>query len=320
MDHHRTMISATLRQIGSACVVLLLAMTCLVLMIQFVPGDPATTMLGPRATEAAKAALRAEMRLDDPIPTQVAAFIWRVLQGDLGIDVLSRRPISYIVLSQLPYTLTLVGVSILGAAAIGIPLGCYSALHRNTFVDNVIGVLSVSAIAMPSFVIAIYFVLLFSVTLGVLPSIGAGAAGDVLNQAKHLILPALAIGLNWVGYLARFVRSSLLEVLGERHIRAARANGLKESKILFAYALPLAILPTVTIIGVAIGPLISSAVLAEIIFARPGIGKLMFDSIAQRNYPVVMAVVLVTTILFAVCTTVADIVNGLIDPRVRHGN
>ncbi|TJV46096.1 MAG: ABC transporter permease [Mesorhizobium sp.] len=312
------MISAALRQIMSASVILLLAMTCLVLIIHLVPGDPATTLLGPRATEASKAALRSQMGFDDPIPVQVFSFILKVLHGDLGIDVISRRPISAIVLGQLPYTMTLIGVSILLAACIGIPLGCYSALHRNGSVDNLIGVLSIAAIAMPSFVIAIYCVLLFSITLKVLPAIGVGRQSDMLDQIIHLVLPALAIGLNWVGYLARFIRSSLLEVLGERHIQSARAHGLTESRILFSYALPLAILPTVTVIGVSVGPLISAAVLTEIVFARPGIGKLMFDSIAQRNYPVVMAVVLVTTVLLVVCTTIADLLNGLIDPRVRH--
>lgn len=312
------MISAALRQILYAIIILVLVMTCLVLMIHLVPGDPATTLLGPRATEASKAVLRAQMGFDDPIPVQVISFIVKVIHGDLGIDVISRRPISLIVLGQLPYTVTLIGVSMLLAALIGIPLGCYSALYRNGPVDNVMGVLSVGAIAMPSFVIAIYCVLFFSISLKILPAIGAGRQSDILDQVTHLILPALAIGLNWIGYLARFIRSSLLEVLGERHIRSARAHGLTESRILFSYALPLAILPTVTVIGVSVGPLISAAVLTEIVFARPGIGKLMFDSIAQRNYPVVMAVVLVTTILLVVCTTIADLINGLIDPRVRH--
>jgi peptide/nickel transport system permease protein len=312
------MISAIFRQLLSSCVILLLAMAGLVIMIHLVPGDPAATLLGPRATEAAKAALRSQMGLDDSIVVQVFNFILKVSQGDLGIDVLSRRPISTIVLGQLPYTLTLVGASILFAALIGIPLGCYSALHRNTAVDNIIGVFSIGAIAIPSFVIAIYCVLFFSITLKMLPAIGAGEPGNVRDQITHLILPVIAIGLNWIGYLARFVRSSMLEVLGERHIRAARAQGLRESRIIFSYALPLAVLPTVTIIGVSIGPLISAAVLAEIVFARPGIGKLMFDSIAQRNYPMVMAVVLVTTILFVICTTITDIVTGFIDPRIRH--
>jgi peptide/nickel transport system permease protein len=312
------MISSIFRQLLSSCVILLLAMAGLVIMIHLVPGDPAATLLGPRATEAAKAALRSQMGLDDSIVVQVVNFILKVSQGDLGIDVLSRRPISTIVLGQLPYTLTLVGASILFAALIGIPLGCYSALHRNTAVDNIIGVFSIGAIAIPSFVIAIYCVLFFSITLKMLPAIGAGEPGNVRDQITHLILPVIAIGLNWIGYLARFVRSSMLEVLGERHIRAARAQGLRESRIIFSYALPLAVLPTVTIIGVSVGPLISAAVLAEIVFARPGIGKLMFDSIAQRNYPMVMAVVLVTTILFVICTTITDIVTGFIDPRIRH--
>ena len=312
------MISAIVRPILYGCVVLVLAMACLVLMIHLVPGDPATTLLGPRATEGAKAALRSQMGLDRSLPMQVVGYVQKVLAGDLGTDILSRRPIATIIFNQLPYTLALIGISILFAAAIGIPLGCYSALHRNSAVDNVIGVLSIGAIAMPSFVIAIYCVLFFSITLKLLPAIGAGQSGNIVSQLKYLILPGLAIGLNWVGYLARFVRSSMLEVLGERHIRSARAHGLSETRILFSYALPLAILPTVTMIGVSIGPLISSAVLVEIVFARPGIGKLMFDSIAQRNYPVVMAVVLVTTILFIVCTTIADIISGLIDPRVRH--
>lgn len=296
----------------------MLAVTSLVLMIRLVPGDPATVLLGPRATEAAKAALRAQMGLDQPFPIQVVGFLWNVLHGDLGMDVISRRPIADIVMAQLPYTLTLIGVAMAGAALIGIPLGCYSALRRNSWVDNVIGVLAVSAIAMPSFVIAIYFVLIFSIQLNLLPAIGSGAPGNILEQVRHLILPALAIGLNWVGYLARFVRSSMIEVLGERHIRSARAHGLRESRVLFSYALPLAILPTITVIGVGIGSLLSAAVLTEIVFARPGIGKLMFDSITQRNYPVVMAVVLVTTILFIACTTLADVINGLVDPRVRQ--
>lgn len=312
------MIAFLFRQIGWAFVVLFLAIACLVLMIHMVPGDPATVLLGPRATEAAKVALRAEMGLDDPLITQVLNFAWKVLHGDLGIDVISRRPIADIVLDQAPYTLVLMGAAMGGAALIGIPLGCFSALHRNSWLDNVIGVLSVGAIAMPSFVIAIYCVLLFSIRLNIFPAIGAGTTGDLLDQLSHLVLPATAIGLNWVGYLARFVRSSMLEVLGERHIRSARAHGLPEWRVIFSYALPMVILPAITIISVGVGGLISAAVLTEIVFARPGIGKLMFDSISQRNFPIVMATVLVTSGLFVICTTVADLLNGLIDPRTRQ--
>lgn len=286
-------------------------------MIHAVPGDPANILLGPRATPEMKEALRVEMGLDQPLPMQLINFIGNVFRGDLGTDVFTRRPVADIIWDQLPFTITLVLTGIFGATLLGIPLGCYAALHRNSWIDHVAGVLSVSAIAIPSFVVAIYAVLIFAVTLRWLPSIGAGDIGDFGSQVYHLILPAFSIGIGWVGYLARMVRSTLLEVMGQSHIRTARAFGLSENRILYRYALPLAILPTITMIGVGIGFLLSSAVLIEIVFARPGIGKLAYDAVITRNYPLVMGTVLVTTVLFVISTTIADLVNGLIDPRVR---
>jgi peptide/nickel transport system permease protein len=201
---------------------------------------------------------------------------------------------------------------------IGIPLGCYSAIRRNSFIDKLTGVLSVGTIAIPSFVIALYALLIFAVHLQWLPAIGAGTDGDLLSQGEHLIMPAFAIGVGWVGYLARLVRASMLEVLGEHHVRTARAFGLPERVIIFRYALKLAILPTIALLGVGIGYLLSSAVFAEIVFARPGIGKLIYDSVLTRNYPIVMGSVLMTTILFVLCTMIADIVNASLDPRIRE--
>ena len=146
---------------------------------------------------------------------------------------------------------------------------------------------------------------------------GAGPEGNILDQAAHLILPAFAVGLAWVGYIARLIRASMLEVLGENHIRTARAFGISEWRVLFQYALRIAITPTIAVIGVGIGTLISGAVLAEIVFARPGIGKLAYDSVGARNYPVVMGAVLVTTALYVASTLLADIIIAWIDPRVR---
>ena len=173
-------------------------------------------------------------------------------------------------------------------------LGCFSATHRGSWLDRAIGVLSVSAIAVPSFVVALYSLLVFAVALRWLPAIGAGEAGDLGDQLRHLVLPAFAIGLGWVGYIARLVRASMLEVMGENYIRTARAFGLPERRIVYRYALTVAILPTVALLGVGIGNLLSGAVFAEIVFARPGIGKLIYDSVLNRNYPVVMGAVLVT--------------------------
>ena len=301
-----------------AVVIIITAISLLYGMILMVPGDPTAVILGPRSTPEMREALRRDMGLDRPAIVQVAGFIFKVFQGDMGIDVFTNRPVSRIVFEQLPYTIILIIAGISWALIIGIPLGCYSAVHRNSFMDKLTGVFSVGTIAIPSFVIALYGLLIFAVHLQWLPAIGAGERGDPWDQIKHLILPALAIGLGWVGYLARLVRASMLEVLNENHIRTVRAFGLPERIIIFQYALKLAILPTIALLGVGVGYLLSASVFAEIVFARPGLGKLIYESVLTRNYPIIMGSVLITTIIFVLCTMTADIVNALLDPRMRE--
>lgn len=307
-----------LKRIGLAAIIVVVAVSLLYSMIHMVPGDPLSVLLGPRATPELKAALAKRMGLDKPFVVQLITFFFNVVRGDLGIDVFSGRSVARIVFEQLPFTLVLIGLAIGWSAALGIPLGCYSAIHRNSFIDKITGVLSVGAIAVPSFVVAIYSLLVFAVALKWLPAIGAGQEGDMVSQLEHLILPSLAVGLGWVGYIARLVRASMLEVLGENHIRTARAFGLPERSIIYRYALRLAILPTVALLGVGIGNMLSGAVFAEIVFARPGIGKLIYDAVITRNYPVVMGSVIVTTVLFVLCTTVSDLVAAALDPRIRE--
>ena len=293
------------------------AITLMFFMIHLVPGDPARILLGPRATPEMIADMSMRMGLDQPLIIQLMKFLGNILKGDLGMDVISNRPVTSIVFGQLPYTLWLIFSAIFGAMLIGIPLGCYSALHRNTLADRISGVISVACITAPSFVVALYSLLIFAVTLQWFPSIGAGEKGDFFDQMSHLVLPAFAIGLAWVGYLSRLVRASMLEVMGENHIRTARAYGLTEATIIYRYALKIAILPTVTVIGVGMGFLISAAVLTEIVFARPGLGKLIIESITSRNYPVVMGSVLISTVLFVISTTISDLINASLDPRIR---
>ena len=292
-------------------------MTLMFFLIHLVPGDPARILLGPRATPEMIADISMRMGLDQPLIIQLMKFLGNILKGDLGMDVISNRPVTSIVFGQLPYTLWLIFSAIFGAMLIGIPLGCYSALHRNTLADRISGVISVTCITAPSFVVALYSLLIFAVTLKWFPSIGAGEKGDFFDQLAHLVLPAFAIGLAWVGYLSRLVRASMLEVMGENHIRTARAYGLTETTIIYRYALKIAILPTVTVIGVGMGFLISAAVLTEIVFARPGLGKLIIESITSRNYPVVMGSVLISTVLFVISTTISALVNAFLDPRIR---
>ncbi len=311
------MLNYSLKRLGLAVLIVSVAMWLLFTMIYLIPGDPAAVALGPRATDAMREALRVKMGLDQPVWVQFWNFFIHAWQGDLGNEVLSDRPVAQVVLEQLPSTLALIAGGMVWSVALGIPLGCWSAVKRGSLADRVIGVFSVAVIAVPSFVIAIYALLVFAVSLRWLPAIGAGEPGHLGDQLVHLILPSLAVGLGWVGYIARMVRASMLEVLEASHIRTARAFGLPDRQITYQYALLIAILPTVTLLGVGIGQMLSSAVFAEIVFARPGVGKLVYDAILTRNYPLVTGAVLVTTVLFILINLVADLVVGYLDPRVR---
>jgi len=298
--------------------ILFLAVSILFGMIHMMPGDPASVMLGPRASPELKAELSQRMGLDQPALVQLGRFYANLARGDMGVDVFSGRQVSTIVFEQLPFTLALVLVSIGGAMLLGIPLGCFSAIKRNSLLDRLLGVMSVAFIAVPSFVVALYLLLWLAVNWRWFPAIGAGADGDIADQARHLVLPAIALGLGWVGYIARLVRASMLEVMEENHIRTARAFGLPERTIIVHYALRIAILPTVTILGLGIGSMLSGALFAEIVFSRPGIGKLLHEAVMTRNYPVVMGTVLVTTAFFVLCTLISDIINAALDPRLRE--
>lgn len=298
-------------------VIVSVALFLLFSMIYLIPGDPAAVALGPRATEAMREALRIKMGLDQPLWLQFWNFYTGAWTGDLGNEVLSDRPVFDVVMEQLPHTLALIAGGMTWSIALGIPLGCLAAVKRGGLTDRLIGVLSVAMIAVPSFVVAIYALLIFAVSLRWLPAIGAGEPGDLGDQLIHLILPSLAVGLGWVGYIGRMVRASMLEVLEAPHIRTARAFGLPNWLITYRYALSIAILPTITLLGVGIGQMLSSAVFAEIVFARPGVGKLVYDAILTRNYPLVTGAVLVTTVLFVVINLIADIIVGAFDPRVR---
>ncbi len=307
-----------LKRIGLSVVIVLLALLALFALLHMIPGDPVSIALGPRATPEIQARYAEKMHLNEPVVVQFFIFLGNVLQGDLGADVFSERSVTLTVSEQLPFTMILAVTALAWSALIGIPLGCFSAVRPNSLLDRITGVFSVGTIAVPSFLVSIWAILVFAVMLRWLPVIGGGEEGDILDQIRHLILPAFAVGLGWVGYFARLVRASMLEVMGENYIRAAYAFGLRRRTVVYRYALKIAVLPTITLIGIGFGNLLSGAVFAEIIFSRPGIGKLIFDMVMTRNFPVVQGAVLVTIALYVFITLFSDLMVAWIDPRVRE--
>ncbi len=306
-----------LKRLVTTILVLLLSMVFLALLVHIVPGDAARTLLGPRATPELIAKVRAEMDLDKPPMVQVGLFIWKILHGSFGTDVFTGRPISMLIGSALPHTIILAFSSLGLAVLLGIPLGVFSATHPDSWLDRILALFSISFITIPSYVGGLFLLLIFAVQLRAMPAIGVGEPGNIPDYIRHLILPAVALAITWVGYLARLVRASMLEVLNENYIRAALAAGIPLRKVVYKYALKNALIPTVAVLGVGLGNLMGGAVFVEIIFSRPGMGTLIYNAIQSRNYPIVRAGVLVVACLFIVANLLADLAYTYLDPRIQ---
>ena len=291
------------------------AVALLFLLIHFVPGDLASILFGPRATPELRAALVERMGLDKPFLERLWYFLWGAARGDFGVDVVSGRPILDIILEVLPKTLELAFAALGTSLFFGIPLGAIAAVKPGSLIDMTLGVISVVLITTPSFVVAILLLLVFSLALNWLPVTGAGTPGDFGDQLLHLLLPTAALALGWIGYIARLIRASLLEVLAEQHVRTMRAYGVPEWRIILIFAMRLALVPVVAILGIGLGDLIGSAIFAEIIFARPGIGTLIYNAVESRNYAVVQAGTVIIVLAYVIANVSVDIVNGLLDPR-----
>jgi peptide/nickel transport system permease protein len=306
-----------LKRIIMTIIVLLLVTTYLTLLIHIVPGDAAKTLLGPRANPDLIARTRAAMNLDKPWTTQIGLAIWDLLHGSLGTDVFTGRSLNEIVGAALPHTLILAWTSLALAVLLGVPLGVYSATHPDSWLDRITAVISISFITVPAYVGGLFLLLLFAVQLKVMPAIGLGEKGNIPDYIRHLILPAIALAITWIGYLARLVRASLLEVLNQTYIRAHMAAGLSQRLIFYKYALKNALVPTVAVLGIGVGNLMAGAVFVELIFSRPGMGTLIYNAIQSRNYPIVRAGVLVVAFLFVAANLLADLFYTYLDPRIQ---
>ena len=311
------MLVYVVKRILMTLLVLLLVAVFLSLLVHIVPGDPATTLLGPRATPGLIQKMRAAMDLDKPIYVQIGNFLLNILHGSLGVDAVTGVPITKLIRNDLPNTMVLAITSLLLAVLFGIPIGVYSATHPNSLADRILAIISISFTTIPSYVAGLFLLLIFAVKLHALPAMGIGKSGDLLDYGKHLILPSVALAITWIGYLGRLVRTSLLEVMNETYIRAARAAGLSERLIRYRYALKNALIPTVAVLGVGLGSLMGGAVFIEIIFTRPGMGLLIYNAIQVRNYPLVRAGVLIVAVLFVLANFLADLIYTYLDPRIQ---
>lgn len=288
-------------------------------MLKLTPGDPAATMLGVQATPQELARVRQAMGLDRPWAVQYGIWLKNLLRGDLGVSYISRKPVAELIATRFPVTLELTLLAMLLAAAIGIPAGIVSAARRYTGFDYSITSLALFGVSMPSFWFGILLILLFSLYLRWLPSSGYAALDrGVAEHLRHFLLPALSLGLFLSGSLARFTRSSMVETLAREFIRTGRAKGLSEQVVVYRHALKNALIPTVTVLGLQFGFLMGGAVIIEQVFAFPGVGWLALIAISQRDYPVVMGVVLVVAAVFALSNLLVDLAYTWLDPRIRY--
>jgi peptide/nickel transport system permease protein len=287
-------------------------------MTHLLPGDPASVLLGPRATPEIVEALNRRLGLDQPIHVQLGRYIWSVLHGDLNESVWSRCPVSSLIMRALPYTAVLTISSMGLAAFLGILLGALAANYRKTILDHLVTVFSLIAVSVPDFVAACLLLLVFAVSLGWFPVIGAGEAGNTADQVHHLILPCLALAIGWFGYIARLVRDTTLEVLDSDYVKTSRSFGAPMRYIAYKYALKNAIIPVVAVIGLGVGKLLGGAVFVEMIFNRPGIGKVITNAVYARDLPVVQGGVLIAALLFILANLVADLSYACFDPRIRY--
>ena len=275
-----------------------------------VSGDPALEIMSVDAPPEAIAAFRKAWGLDAPLWIQYLRYLLAILHGDLGQSMRDGREAVAIVAERIPATLALTVPALLFNVAVGIPAGIYAALHRDSRTDRVVMVAAVAGFTVPSFVLGLLLVLVFSIQLGWLPSGGTGGLGNT-------ILPVVTLGVGGAAVLARFTRSAMLEVLGQPYIRAGSARGVPWRKVVFSHALPNAAIPTLTVVGFMVGNLIAGAVLVENVFSWPGLGRLLVVSVVSRDLAVVQCILLLVAAAMIAANVAVDLLYGVLDPRIR---
>jgi ABC-type dipeptide/oligopeptide/nickel transport system permease component len=298
--------------------VFLSVVTIMFLIVRVLPGDPAQAALGEYASKAAVDVLRTRLGLDDPLPIQYLHFLGDLARGDLGVSMINGTPIRDQVAYNLPFTLQLTLAALIVGILLGVPIGVWTAVKHNRAPDIVGRVLSLAGLSIPAFYLGILLVLLFGVQLKWLPAIGGGNPDSPLDLIAYLVLPAVTLGLVMTASVVRLARSAMLTALAQEYVRTARAKGLHERVVLAWHALRPALLPIVSLTGIWAVALIGDSVTTELVFARPGLGKLMVGAMLQRDYTALQSVMVIYTVFVVGVNLVTDLAYGLVDPRIRQ--
>jgi peptide/nickel transport system permease protein len=305
-----------LRRALTTLPVIWLVVTVVFLMIHLVPGDPIVQMLGDGATAADVQSLRHAYGLDAPLLTQYQRYCLGLLHGDLGRSLRLHDGVLRLILQRYPYTLALTLAATLLGLLLAVPAGVASARRANRWPDRTLGVVSLFGLSFPNFALGPILILVFSIGLGWLPVSGAGTG--LLDFGRHLILPAVTLGLGMAAILTRMVRTSMLEELGQDYIRTARAKGLSERTVVYRHALRNALNPVLTVVGLQFGSLLAGAIVTETIFGWPGIGRLTLSAISNRDYALVQGCILAVGLTYVLVNLLTDALYALADPRMRR--
>ncbi|MBS3736423.1 MAG: ABC transporter permease [Candidatus Bipolaricaulota bacterium] len=312
------MTSYIIRRLLVAIPTLLVVLTLVFLLVRVAPGDPATAVLGQQASREAIENLRTKMGLDKPLWKQYFEYLKGLVNGNLGKSLITRQPVGSQVLHALPYTLELTATGVVLGSLLGIPLGILTAVHRNAIIDYLGRIFSLAGLSIPAFYLGILLMMLFSIQLNLLPTVGGGEQANVIDLLYHLVLPGLTLGLIMTAYVTRMTRSSILNILNQDYVSTARSKGLKERVVIYKHILKNALVPILSVLGVYSIVLIGSSVMTEIVFSRPGLGKLMVMAMKQRDYLMLQSLLTVYAGLVVLINLMTDLSYGMVDPRVRY--
>jgi glutathione transport system permease protein len=305
------------RRLASAAVTLFAVLTLIFVLVRIVPGDPAQVILGDQASAAAIAQMRTRLGLDKPLIVQYGAFLGDLGTGDFGRSMVTGAPVLREVLGVLPYTLELAGAALVIGSLLGIPLGVWAALRRNQPTDYWVRVLTLTGLSFPAFTSGILLLLIFAIQLQWFPVISNQGSG-FSDHMRGLALPAINLGIIMAAFIARVARSSMLDVLSQDYVRTAMAKGVPMRAVLWRHCLRNALIPIVTVIGLYFGVQIGNSVLTEIVFNRPGLGKLIVGALNQRDYTMLQGLIVIYAFIVVIVNLVTDLTYGLIDPRVQY--